>query len=283
MRYSVFVVTAAQYIGQLYAALAKGRPFGEAASEGRKHLAAQPRPLGGAGAAAAARLVRAGGLRGDADPPAAGRRATRGLALDQRPSWTPSRPTRPCCATCPTPASSAATRRCCCSTAPSTATRSCCCTPTPGRARPPPRSSSPAGTPRPAASARSRSCCSPRSSSHTDLTDVLNQVGQLFGPLLQANGIEWHALNRRGQRRSLVLQLLRQIPVLWIWDNVEPVAGFPAGTESQWTRGGAGRAGRFPEADQAGSGHEGQDPAHQPPRRSRRGWAASRTGWRCPA
>ncbi len=31
------------------------------------------------------------------------------------------------------------------------------------------------------------------------------------------------------------MQLLRQIPVLWIWDNVEPVAGFPAGTESQWT------------------------------------------------
>ena len=64
---------------------------------------------------------------------------------------------------------------------------------------------------------------------------MLNQVGQLFGPLLQANGIEWHALNRPGQRRQLVMQLLRQIPVLWIWDNVEPVAGFPAGTESQWT------------------------------------------------
>ena len=69
----------------------------------------------------------------------------------------------------------------------------------------------------------------------TDLDDALNQVGQLFGPLLQANGIEWHALNRPGQRRQLVMQLLRQIPVLWIWDNVEPVAGFPAGTESQWT------------------------------------------------
>ena len=42
MRYSVFVVTAAQYIGQLYAALAQGRPFGQAASEGRKHLALNP-------------------------------------------------------------------------------------------------------------------------------------------------------------------------------------------------------------------------------------------------
>lgn len=42
MRYSVFVVTAAQYIGELYGALAKGRPFGQAASQGRKHLAANP-------------------------------------------------------------------------------------------------------------------------------------------------------------------------------------------------------------------------------------------------
>ncbi len=70
---------------------------------------------------------------------------------------------------------------------------------------------------------------------HADLTDVLNQVGQFFSPLLQANGIEWYALNDERRRRSLVMQILQQIPVLWIWDNVEPVAGFPAGTESQWT------------------------------------------------
>ena len=79
MRYSVFVVTAAQYIGELYAALAKGRTFGEAASEGRKHLAAQPRPLGRLAAAPAAGLVRARRLRGHAHAPAArqsrGRRA----------------------------------------------------------------------------------------------------------------------------------------------------------------------------------------------------------------
>jgi hypothetical protein len=49
----VYVVTAAQYIGRLYAALAKGRGFGQAASEGRKDLhenperwvGLQPRPL----------------------------------------------------------------------------------------------------------------------------------------------------------------------------------------------------------------------------------------------
>ena len=32
-----------------------------------------------------------------------------------------------------------------------------------------------------------------------------------------------------------MVQVLAQLPVLWIWDNVEPVTGFPAGTPSAWT------------------------------------------------
>lgn len=36
-------------------------------------------------------------------------------------------------------------------------------------------------------------------------------------------------------RRDVALQVLSQIPMLWIWDNVEPVNGFPSGTESAWT------------------------------------------------
>ena len=147
MRYSVYVVTAAQYIGQLYAALATGRPFGEAASQGRKHLAAnperwvglEPRPLQDWFVPVIYEAMPMPLL------PAASRR--RGLALDRRASWTRCRPTPRCGATCPTPASSAATRPCCCSTGPSTATRWCCCTPTPGRAKPPRPWSSPAGTP----------------------------------------------------------------------------------------------------------------------------------------
>lgn len=70
---------------------------------------------------------------------------------------------------------------------------------------------------------------------HTNLGDALNQIARPFIPAMQANGIEWHALNDTNARRDLVLQILRQIPVLWIWDNVEPVAGFPAGSESAWT------------------------------------------------
>jgi hypothetical protein len=141
MRYSVFVVTAAQYIGRLYSALAQGRPFGEAAGEGRKHLALNP---------------------------------DRWVGLQPRPlqDWfvpvvyeaapihlLPPRPIPLSAATCPTPASWAATKPSSCSTAPSTSTPSSFCTPTPARANPPPPSSSPAGTPRPAASARSPSSC----------------------------------------------------------------------------------------------------------------------------
>ncbi|MDQ5823114.1 MAG: CHAT domain-containing protein [Chloroflexota bacterium] len=61
------------------------------------------------------------------------------------------------------------------------------------------------------------------------LARVLDQVGQEFGPDLEENGIHWLALDE-GQRRQMALQLLRLVPVLWIWDNVEPVAGFPEGT-----------------------------------------------------
>ena len=40
---------------------------------------------------------------------------------------------------------------------------------------------------------------------------------------------------RRGAPRRRARTCSRQIPVLWIWDNVEPVAGFPAGAESAWS------------------------------------------------
>ena len=44
----------------------------------------------------------------------------------------------------------------------------------------------------------------------------------------------WAALDE-GERRDRALQILAQAPVLWVWDNVEPVAGFPVGTLSAWT------------------------------------------------
>jgi CHAT domain len=66
------------------------------------------------------------------------------------------------------------------------------------------------------------------------LARVLDQVGRVFGKDLQAAGVSWGPLDD-GQRRDVAMQVLEQVPVLWIWDNVEPVAGFPAGTPSAWS------------------------------------------------
>jgi tetratricopeptide (TPR) repeat protein len=69
---------------------------------------------------------------------------------------------------------------------------------------------------------------------HTPLAKLLNQLAETFGPILTANRIPWAALDQP-TRRHVALQVLGQLPVLWIWDNVEPVAGFPTGTPSAWT------------------------------------------------
>jgi tetratricopeptide (TPR) repeat protein len=63
---------------------------------------------------------------------------------------------------------------------------------------------------------------------------VLDQAGHQFGPLLERSGVQWAVLTE-AQRRDIMLQLLGQVPVLWIWDNIEQVAGFPTGTPSAWT------------------------------------------------
>ena len=67
------------------------------------------------------------------------------------------------------------------------------------------------------------------------LPRVLDEIGRMFGPALEAAGINWLALDD-DDRRNVALQVLKQIPVLWIWDNVEPIAGFPEGTESTWSK-----------------------------------------------
>ncbi|MFL6262790.1 MAG: CHAT domain-containing protein [Thermoanaerobaculia bacterium] len=66
------------------------------------------------------------------------------------------------------------------------------------------------------------------------LSRVLDRIGQVFGPALEGAGVHWLALDDTA-RRQVALQVLAQVPVLWIWDNVEPVSGFPAGTESAWS------------------------------------------------
>ena len=67
------------------------------------------------------------------------------------------------------------------------------------------------------------------------LAQVLNEtIGRVFSDALEQSGIHWLTLTDE-QRREVALQVMMQIPVLWIWDNVEPVAGFPTGSESAWS------------------------------------------------
>jgi tetratricopeptide (TPR) repeat protein len=70
---------------------------------------------------------------------------------------------------------------------------------------------------------------------HLPLARVLDKIGAIFGKALEGAGVHWDAITDIEQRRDLALQVLGQVPVLWIWDNVEPITGFPAGTKSDWS------------------------------------------------
>ena len=70
---------------------------------------------------------------------------------------------------------------------------------------------------------------------HFTADRAIGMAGDLFAGLLEANGVAWAAVTDPAERRNLVLQVLAQVPVLWVWDNVEPVAGFPPGAHSAWT------------------------------------------------
>ncbi|MEM8486705.1 MAG: CHAT domain-containing protein [Bacteroidota bacterium] len=232
MRYSVFVVTAAQYIGQLYNALAQGQSFGQAASEGRKHLSMNPDRWVG---------LEPQPLQDwfvpvvyEATPVHLLSRKDGKITLDERQLD-------------PVQSNNALLRY-----VPDTGFV--------GRdgtlllvdrafdAHPVVLLHAYAGQGKTTTAVEFSRWYAQTGGlgeqplvlftsfeNHTDLTDVLNQIGQIFSPILQASGIEWHALNDNAKRRGLVLQILKQVPVLWIWDNVEPVAGFPAGTASNWT------------------------------------------------
>jgi hypothetical protein len=58
------------------------------------------------------------------------------------------------------------------------------------------------------------------------LPRVLDKLSQVFADYLNDSGINWLKLNDNEQR-IVALDLLSRIPVLWIWDNIESIAGFP--------------------------------------------------------
>ena len=209
MRYNVYVVTAAQYMADLYAHLLSGKTLGRAATAARRALADNPtRQIGPVPVALqdwavpvvyeAAPLTLLEPQQRDAplihltpaDSPGAesGRGGGGGGAA---------------AAGCR--GSSAGTRPCWPWTGRSTPARSCCCTPTPGPGRPRPRRSSPAGMPPPAA------CTIPALGTgpvlwssfehHLPLDRLLDAAGDAFAALLEANGIHWQAITDPDQRR----------------------------------------------------------------------------------
>ena len=146
MRYSVYVVTAAQFVAELYGALARGRTLGEAVAWARRNLADKPNrkiaydarplqdwPVPVVWERTPLQAVAAKGRGRAAQNHARRRRGDGGRARS------------PNCRRLPRSASSAATRRFMRSIAPSTGTRSCCCTPSPAAARRRPRRNSRAG------------------------------------------------------------------------------------------------------------------------------------------
>ncbi|UVK53848.1 CHAT domain-containing protein [Mesorhizobium sp. AR02] len=66
------------------------------------------------------------------------------------------------------------------------------------------------------------------------LSRVVDQIGTRFAPLLEAKRVPWLTLDD-DRRRTLAIEILKQNPALWIWDNVEQITGFPSGAESAWT------------------------------------------------
>ncbi|HEY0783112.1 MAG TPA: CHAT domain-containing protein, partial [Thermoanaerobaculia bacterium] len=69
---------------------------------------------------------------------------------------------------------------------------------------------------------------------HLPLSRLLDRIGREFGEELEQNDVRWSALDD-ARRRELALLILQQIPVLWIWDGVEQVNGFPEGSASAWS------------------------------------------------
>jgi tetratricopeptide (TPR) repeat protein len=233
MRYSVYVVTAAQYIGALYAALARGQGFGQAASEARKHLSMnperwiglEPRPLQDW-------LVPVIYEAQDRPLLLAPGPAGLGLGQDTNPVLTDPMLRLHC----PDQGFIGRDETLLMLDRAFDRHRICLLHAYAGQGK----------TTTAVEFARWYAETGGLGSEplvlftsfegHRGLDDLLDQVAQAqpMRALLAANGLDWYAVPR-DSRRGLVLQLLRALPVLWIWDNLEPVAGFPAGSESAWT------------------------------------------------
>ena len=286
MRYNVYVVTAAQYVADLYAHLLAGKTLGQAATAARRALADDPtRQIGPIPVA----------LQDWAVPVIYEAAPLTLLQPEQRQAplihLTPAatrtarpRARRAGCRGRRMRGSSAGMRPCWPWTGRSTPSRWCCCTPSPGPGSPPPRRSSPAGTPPPAACDHPDLGAGPVLWSsfehHLPLDRLLDAAGD------RVRRRCWRPTASTGRpsptpttRRDLVLQVLAQVPVLWVWDNTEPVTGFPPGTPSAWTPAEQDELAAF--LRDLAQQHPVQGAADLPPRRAGTGSATCPPGCGC--
>lgn len=69
---------------------------------------------------------------------------------------------------------------------------------------------------------------------YLSLAGICDRIGYVCNALVrQQLKTDWHLLNP-DERREIALALLKQTPSLLIFDNFEPVAGFPTGAPSDW-------------------------------------------------
>jgi tetratricopeptide (TPR) repeat protein len=69
---------------------------------------------------------------------------------------------------------------------------------------------------------------------YTPLTQALDTVGRAFAQALEHRGARWSELNA-AERYDEARRLLQDHPALWVWDSVETIAGFPSGVASDWS------------------------------------------------
>ena len=70
---------------------------------------------------------------------------------------------------------------------------------------------------------------------HRTLARLLDDVIEKgLGKTLRQHGFEWLRMSD-AERLQVTLFLLQQVPALWVWDNIEPIAGFPRAVDSPWT------------------------------------------------
>jgi tetratricopeptide (TPR) repeat protein len=69
---------------------------------------------------------------------------------------------------------------------------------------------------------------------YTPLDRALEILGQTFEGKMDLPAVPWAELDRDA-RRSAALALLGKWPLLWVWDSIEGIDGFPPGTESLWS------------------------------------------------